>query len=161
MSEATIEAVRHTVTVPLTRDQAFALFVDQFESWWPRDSHHISKAAAAVGRVEARPGGRWYERDDQGEECEWGRVLEVERPARILLAWQLTPSFEYEPDPAKQTEVEVTFEDQADATRVTLEHRGFEVWGPEGQKMRDSVGADGGWGQLLGLYELASRASHG
>jgi uncharacterized protein YndB with AHSA1/START domain len=84
-------------------------------------------------------------------------VLEVERPARILFAWQLTPAFEYDPDPAKQTEVEVTFEDQGDATRVTLEHRGFEVWGPEGPKMREGVAADGGWGQLLGVYERAAR----
>ena len=161
MSEATIDAVRHTVTVPLTRDQAVALFVDQFETWWPRASHHLSKAATAVGLVEARPGGRWYERDERGEECDWGRVLEVERPARILLAWQLTPSFEYDPDPARQTEVEVIFEEDGDATRVTLEHRGFEVCGQDGRKMRDSVGADGGWEELMGLYELASRASRG
>jgi uncharacterized protein YndB with AHSA1/START domain len=158
MTERTIEAVRHSVTVPLTREQAFGLFVDQFSSWWPRESHHISKAPTSVGLVEARPGGRWYERDENGDECEWGRVLEVERPERILFAWQLTPSFEYDPDPAKQTEVEVTFEEQPDtSTLVTLEHRGFEMWGADGRKMRDSVSAGGGWGQLLGLYERAAR----
>ena len=43
-----------------------------------------------------------------GAECEWGTVLLVERPRRIVLAWQLSPKFEFDPDPARATEVEVT-----------------------------------------------------
>jgi uncharacterized protein YndB with AHSA1/START domain len=156
--QATLAAVRHEVTVPLTREQAFGLFVDQFASWWPKDSHHISKAPSATGLLEPREGGRWYERDEEGMECEWGRVLAIERPARILLAWQLSPAFEFDPDPARQTEVEVTFEEQASgATRVTLEHRGFDVWSEAGAKMRESVDAQGGWPELLARYEAAAR----
>ena len=83
-------------------------------------------------------------------------MLAVDRPRRILFAWQLTPAFEYDADPAKQTEVEVTFEpDAAAATKVTLEHRGFEVWGEPGAAMRGSV--QSGWGTLLERYaELAA-----
>jgi uncharacterized protein YndB with AHSA1/START domain len=109
--------------------------------------------------IEAREGGRWYERDESGAECEWGRVLAVERPLQILLGWQLSPKFEFDADPARTTEVEVTFEARGDAsTRVTLEHRGFEVHGAAAAAMRDSVAGEGGWAQLLGLYAESARA---
>jgi uncharacterized protein YndB with AHSA1/START domain len=151
--QVTGRGVRQSVTVPLSRERAFELFVDGFADWWPRDSHHISERPTAIGLLEVRQGGRWYERDDEGNECDWGYVLALERPERVLLAWQLTPEWKFDPDPAKLTEVEVTFEAEGDATtRVTLEHRGFEVHGEPGGPMREAVGGEGGWPALLDLY---------
>ena len=80
---------------------------DRFGDWWPKDSHHISDADAAKVILEPRQVGRWYERAEYGGECDWGQVREVDRPDRILLAWQLTPEWKFDPDPAKATEVEV------------------------------------------------------
>jgi uncharacterized protein YndB with AHSA1/START domain len=148
----TTEAVRHTVTVPLGPEAAFALFTERFGDWWPKNSHHIADKDCAAVFVEAREGGRWYERSVDGSECDWGYVREVSRPERILLTWQLDPAWSFDPDPAKATEVEVTFEPEADGTRVTLEHRGFEVHGDAGPALRDSVSGDGGWRTLLERY---------
>jgi uncharacterized protein YndB with AHSA1/START domain len=157
--QATSDAVRRTVTVPLSQARAFELFVDELGEWWPKHSHHVGEHGLADAIIEPREGGRWYERDEAGAESEWGRVLVVERPQRIRLAWQLSPRFEFDPDPALATEVEVTFEPQGDArTSVTLEHRGFEVHGEVGPGMRDSVSGDGGWTDLLGLYLERARA---
>jgi len=157
--QATRDAVRKSVTVPLSPERAFALFVDECAQWWPKDSHHLSEARLADAIIEPREGGRWYERDENGAEREWGRVLVVERPRRILLAWQLSPKWEFDADPERATEVEVTFEPQGDAgTSVTLEHRGFEVHGDAGAPMRAEVAGDGGWSQLLGLYAESARA---
>ena len=159
MTETTAAVVRQSVTVPLERERAFGLFVDDFAQWWPTGSHHISERPSATAMLEARDGGRWYERDDQGNECEWGRVLAFERPERIVFAWQLTPEFRYDPDRARQTEVEVVFEERDDgSTRVTLEHRGFEVHGEAGGPMRDSVGGEAGWPELLDLYAAQAGA---
>ena len=157
MTEAvTTNPVRRAVTVPLSRERAFQLFVDEFGHWWPL-SHHIGERAPDEVIIEPHEGGRWFERDESGVECDWGRVLAVDRPARILLAWQLSPRFEFDPDPARGTEVEVSFEAPDDAsTIVTLEHRGFEVHGDAAAAMRDSVAGDGGWAQLLGLYAEAA-----
>jgi hypothetical protein len=131
--QATSDAVRRTVTVPLSQARAFELFVDEFGEWWPKNSQ-------------------------AGAESEWGRVLVVERPRRTLHAWQLSPRFEFDPDPALATEVEVTFEPQGDArTSVTLEHRGFDLHGEAGPGMRDSVSGEGGWTDLLGLYADRAR----
>jgi len=156
MTQETTTAVRLSVTVPLSRERAFELFVDEHGSWWPPDSHHLSEGPATPF-IEPREGGRWYERAEDGSECEWGRVLACEPPERIVFAWQLLPDFTFDPDPAKQTEVEVTFEPAGEGfTRVTLEHRGFEVHGEQGAAMRESVGSEGGWPELLALYEAAA-----
>jgi uncharacterized protein YndB with AHSA1/START domain len=150
--QATTAAVRRSVTVPLSQEKAFELFVDRFGDWWPKGGSH-SLTQAQVLYLDPEANGRWGEQDPDGGYCPWGRVLRVERPHRILLAWQLSPEFTYEPDRAKQTEVEVRFEPEgAEATRVTLEHRGFEVWGEKGAEMRDSVGSDKGWREPLELY---------
>jgi len=45
-----------------------------------------------------------------GRECDWGRVRAFEPPSRVLFAWQLTPEWRFDPDPAKATEVEVTLQ---------------------------------------------------
>lgn len=149
--QATIAAARQSVTVPLTQERAYDLFVDEFDSWWPKGSHTTADATRVV--LEARPEGRWGEVDAKGEFSPWGRVLAAERPDRILLAWQLDPDFDFDPDIARQTEVEVTFvADAESSTVVTLEHRGFGVWGERGVGMRDSVSAEGGWTALLNAY---------
>ena len=152
----TTGAVTHSVLVPLPPDAAFELFTARFGEWWPKDSHHISDTPTATGMLEARKGGRWYERADDGSECDWGYVREVERPERLLLAWHLTPDWKFDPDPAKATEVEVTFTPEDDGTKVTLEHRGFEVHGDAGPGMREAVGAEGGWPSLLEKYRAAA-----
>jgi len=152
----TTGAVRHSVLVPLDRDAAFELFADRFGEWWPKESHHILESPAAEAVLEPRDGGRWYERSEDGEECDWGRVVEVDRPNRILLTWQLTPEWKFDPDEANATHVEVTFEPEDGGTRVTLEHRGFEVHGEAGAAMRESVGGEGGWAALMDLYKTAA-----
>jgi uncharacterized protein YndB with AHSA1/START domain len=153
----TTDAVTHSVLVPLPQDAAFELFTARFGDWWPKDSHHILDAPAADAVLEPREGGRWYERAEDGSECDWGHVKEVDPPERILLAWQLTPEWKFDPDPGKATEVEVTFTAQEDHTRVTLEHRGFEVHGEAGAAMRDSVSSDGGWPSLMERYRASAR----
>ena len=152
----TTDAVTHSVLVPLPPDAAFELFTDRFSDWWPKDSHHISDVPAAEVILESREGGRWYERAEDGSECDWGFVREADRPKRILLAWHLTPEFKFDPDPATATEVEVTFSAEEDQTRVTIEHRGFAVHGDGGAAMRESVDSDGGWSSLLEMYRNAA-----
>ena len=152
----TTDAVTHSVLVPLPPDAAFELFTTRFGEWWPKESHHILDTPAAEGILEPREGGRWYERAEDGRECDWGFVRAIDRPDRILLAWHLTPDWKFDPDPAKATEVEVRFEAEESQTRVTLEHRGFDVHGESGAAMRESVGGDGGWSSLLELYRHAA-----
>jgi len=152
----TTDAVTHSVLVPLSPDAAFELFTERFGDWWPKDSHHIADAPCAEALLEPREGGRWFERAEDGSECDWGYVRELDRPDRLVLAWHLTPDWKFDPDPSKATEVEVTFSAEDDQTRVTLEHRGFEIHGESGAAMRESVSSEGGWPSLLELYRSAA-----
>jgi uncharacterized protein YndB with AHSA1/START domain len=152
----TTDAVTHSVLVPLSPEDAFELFTTRFGDWWPKDSHHISDAPAAEALLEPREGGRWFERAEDGSECDWGYVRELDAPERILLAWHLTPDWKFDPSPSKATEVEVTFTAEDGQTRVTLEHRGFDIHGEGGAAMRESVSSEGGWPSLLELYRSAA-----
>jgi uncharacterized protein YndB with AHSA1/START domain len=154
MTETTV-AVRRSVTVNASPERAFEVFTAGFSSWWPLASHHIGKTAATEVVIEPRAGGRWFERDADGNECNWGLVHEFDPPSRLVLAWHLTPEWGYDPDPEKATEVEVTFTPVDGGTLVELEHRGFETHGATGTSMRDAVSAPGGWGDLMEMYAKA------
>jgi uncharacterized protein YndB with AHSA1/START domain len=74
-----------------------------------------------------------------------------------VLAWQITPQWQYEPDLAKSSEVEVRFTPEPDgSTRVDLEHRYFHRHGAGADAMRAGVDAPNGWGGLLPLFAAAA-----
>ena len=81
--------VRRTVTVETTQARAFDVFVNQLSRWWPLESHVIGEKPAQAAIVEGRAGGRWFERDKNGVEGEWGHVVSIDPPNRVVLAWQL------------------------------------------------------------------------
>jgi uncharacterized protein YndB with AHSA1/START domain len=150
--QATANVVRHSVTVPIPAERAFRLFTEEIGSWWPKDSHSLSEGPFTEV-FETREGGRWYELGEDGSECTVGTMLVWEPPARFVMAWQLTPDWKFEPDLDRATQVEVTFETEAEgATRVTLEHRGFEGYGEPGDNMRKEVAGEEGWPVLMKLY---------
>ena len=149
--------VRHSVTVALPPEEAFALFTERMDDWWPDDESHSILEGPTVGTIEPFEGGRWYDRAEDGTECDIGTVLVWDPPGRVVFAWRLTPQWEHEPDLEKSTQVEVTFAaTDTDGTRVTLEHRGFERYGEPGAAMREQVGAEDGWPELLRLYAAAA-----
>ena len=108
--------VRCAVTVPLSPDQAFALFTEGYNSWWPHQ-HHLGIADLAEAVLEPRVGGRYYERCVDGSECDWGKVLACDPPHRIVFSWQINANGDdwfLDPDPAHASEIEVTFTGQPD-----------------------------------------------
>ena len=76
-----------------------------------------------------------------------------------MLSWHLDCDWSYDPDPARASEVEVTFAPAGEGTRVELVHRGFERHRSGGGDLRESVGGPGGWGGLLTLYSDALGSS--
>ena len=149
MAENTLDAVRKSVTVNATPKEAFQVFTEDFDSWWPR-SHHIGKSPMKKAIIEGHRGGRCYTEQEDGTECDWGSVLAWEPPRRVLIAWQIAANWQFEPDLAKSSEVEIRFTpDGAGKTRVDLAHRHFERMISGAAEMRAGVGGDGGWGGLL------------
>jgi uncharacterized protein YndB with AHSA1/START domain len=141
--------VRKSIFVNASPDHAFDVFTSGIGRWWPK-SHKIGPADLDRPVIEPRSGGRWYELDVDGSQCEIGRVAIWEPPARLVLIWQLTPDFTY--DPELVTEVEVTFAPEGTGTRVDLEHRHLERMGDKADAMRETVSGPGGWPGLLELF---------
>jgi uncharacterized protein YndB with AHSA1/START domain len=140
--------IRHAVTVKAPPERAFAVFAARMGDWWPRGKTIAGKPHQSIV-IEPRAGGRWFERDEDGAECEWGEVLDYAPPRRLLLGWRLNAQFKF--DPEFLTEVEITFEEvEAGATRVTLEHRNLERFGDAAEKTRASL--DGGWPGFLKVF---------
>ena len=150
--------VRRTISVSASVERAFRIFAEEFDSWWPR-SHHIGKSPMKKAIVEGRVGGRCYTEQEDGTESDWGRVLVWEPPHRIVLAWQITPEWGYQPDLAQSSEVEIRFSPVAGGgTRVDLEHRRFERHGSGAQTMRTAVDSPNGWTSVVQFF--AERVEH-
>ena len=137
------DVVRQSVTVDTDVAHAFRVFTEEFDSWWPR-THHIGKSPMKRAVIEGRVNGRCYSEQEDGTDCDWGTVLVWDPPKRVVLAWQITHQWGYEPDLTRASEVEVRFTPiERGATRVDLEHRHFERHGAGGALLRQAVGAPG------------------
>ncbi|MEU7820287.1 SRPBCC family protein [Catellatospora sp. NPDC049133] len=143
------------VTVSLPAERAFDLFTRSFGTWWPAQ-YHIGQADLAEAVVEPRVGGRWYERGVDGSECDWGTVLAWEPPHRLVLTWQINGRWQYDPEPAHASEIEVRFTAEGpEQTVVELEHRHFDRL-VAGQAMRDGLVGGGGWRGVLDIFAKAA-----
>ena len=144
----TIAPIIKTVHVKPEPGRAFELFALRMGDWWPMGGG-VGKAPCVDVLVEPQSGGRWYERDADGVETDWGKVLAWEPPSRLLLAWQLTTDWRF--DPELLTEVEMTFAAaEGGGTLVTLEHRKLERFGGDAAGHAAKLG--GGWPTRLGQY---------
>jgi uncharacterized protein YndB with AHSA1/START domain len=151
-SSPTIPALQGTITVAVPVEQAFRVFTEKFNTWWPAE-YHIGQAEVAEAVLEPGEGGRWYERGVDGSECDWGRVLAWEPPHRLVVTWQINGQWQYDPDPEHASEIEVRFTaDGPERTVVELEHRFLDRL-VDGQGIYDGISAGGGgWGTILAAF---------
>lgn len=143
-----IAPIVKSVEVKAPPPRAFELFTREMGAWWPHGKT-VGKNPHVAIVVEPREGGRWFERDADGNETPWGKVLAWNPPGRVLLGWQLSTAWSY--DPNLLTEVELTFAAlPGGGTRVTLEHRNLERFGADAEKHAASI--RGGWPSIVGLF---------
>ena len=156
VSDQTAEiAVHKSIIVKASAERAFEVFTAGFDTWWPR-SHHIGKAPMKKAIVEGHVGGRCYTAQTDGTECDWGRVLVWEPPLRVVLAWQIDGNWQFQPDLAKSSEVEVRFTAEPDgSTRVDLKHRHLERHGEDAGAVRTAIDSPNGWTGSLQLFAAA------
>ena len=152
------EPVRKSITVKATQENAFKVFTEGFDTWWPR-SHHIGKSPMKKAILESWVGGRCYSEQEDGTDCPWGLVTVWQPPHRLVFAWQISAAWQFEAETAHTGEVEVNFTALEDgSTRVDLEHRNFDRMTAGGEQMRAMVDSPGGWGTILQLYAKQAEA---
>jgi uncharacterized protein YndB with AHSA1/START domain len=150
---ATIQPVVVAIDVRRGIEEAFRVFTAEIGAWWPVAAHSVEPDKVETVVLEGRVGGRLYERWHDDGEVDWGRVLDWEPPARLVLSW--SPTLERRPP----TEVEVRFlAVEPDHTRVELEHRGWERLGDLAAQARSSY--EGGWPRVLDAFAGTAMAVH-
>jgi activator of Hsp90 ATPase-like protein len=153
-------SVRKVLRVQAPQAVAWRVFTEQMGRWWPLESYKIGKARAIDAVVEPRVGGRWYELGEDGSSCDWGRVMVWEPHTRLVLSWDVTADWQY--DPELKTEIELRFvADGKDATRVELEHRRLDRYGARRDEMRRIFDVEGDWGRLLEGFARVAAAEFG
>ena len=122
-------------------DEAFAVFTRQIGAWWPLPTHGIFGAEAGALGFEDN---NLVERAVDGRTSVWGEVLAWEPPHRLVLTWHPGQ------DADQASEVEVRFTaSEGGGTRVELEHRGWERFGPNALLRRHGYVGPGAWGHVL------------
>ena len=151
-TQAQETTVRSEIVVDAPAERAFAVFTEQFDRIKPRE-HNLLAVEIAETVLEAREGGRIYDRGVDGSECAWARILAFEPPRRLVFSWDIGPTWQVETDPARASEVEVRFiAETPERTRVELVHRHLERHGQGWESMRDGVGHEQGWPLYLQRY---------
>ena len=74
-----------------------------------------------------------------------------EPTSRVVLLWQLTAEWKF--DPEFETEVEVTFtEKEPERTTLALRHRNLQRYGEHAEQMRAIFDSPGGWTDTLNRF---------
>ncbi len=157
--------VRKSVRVQAPVERAFSVFVEQMETWWPA-THHIGKTPFEAIFVEPRVGGRWYERNAEGQQCEWGTVLAWDPPRMVRFSWHLGPGHDqpdwvFDADMSRASEVEIRFSAAGPgATLVELEHSKLERHGEGYMQLRALFDGPGAWTSILESFANGMAARH-
>jgi uncharacterized protein YndB with AHSA1/START domain len=152
MTQAADTVVRKEIVVEAPVERAFRVFTERFGDFKPKE-HNMLGAPIVETTFEPRVGGHIYDRAEDGSECRWARILAYEPPTRVVFSWDIGPTWQVEPDPANASEVEVRFvAEDANRTRVELEHRHIDRHGPGWEGVAFGVDSDGGWPLYLNRY---------
>ena len=150
-------AITEKVTVPLTGEAAFDLFVNRLGEWWPRQ-YTWSNVVLEEIAIEPRVGGMCLERGPHGFRIDWGRVLAIDPPQRLEFTWQISPKREPIPDPEHASTVAVTFTDKdVDECEVGVVHSTFEAHGDGAPGYEAALAGNAGWPYILNRFAAAAR----
>ena len=137
--------IRKSITVDADPERAFRVFTEAIARWWPLATHSIHAQDAETVVLEARVGGKFYERSKTGEEVVWGEIVECDPPHLLRYTWH--PG--YAPG-TPMTEVEVRFEAAGDGTRVVIAHSGWERLGDDASEKHRGYAE--GWEFVLARF---------
>jgi uncharacterized protein YndB with AHSA1/START domain len=152
METLNLTSIKKELTVAASQKTAFDVFTQQISLWWP-NTHHIGSTPMTGMVIEPFIGGRWYTTHEDGAEMLNGKVLDWQPNGLLVLAWQLTAEYEFNPELI--TEVEVQFiPEGSKKTRIKFEHKNM-------QRLNNAEsvkGMNAGWGDILMLYKKMAEA---
>jgi uncharacterized protein YndB with AHSA1/START domain len=143
-----MSAVEQSIVVRVDPEDAFRAWTDRVALWWPPD-HRISGDPDGEMVMEAREGGRFFERTSDGRELDYGRVIECSPPERLRYAFFLGGGKD------SPTSVIVTFTAIAEGTRVDVHHDVGEM--PQERFDQAVTRFRGGWSKVAAAFTAYGR----
>jgi uncharacterized protein YndB with AHSA1/START domain len=144
---ANLEPLSLAFEVDCPVEHAFTVWTSRIDTWWPAD-HTVSGRSDARIAIEPRSDGRIFERTPDGVEHDWGQVTVWEPPHRLSYRWHLMR------DRGDATDVDIRFLEHGAATRIEIEHRGWQRLDAGGDQWRERNRL--GWQSLLPHYLTAT-----
>jgi uncharacterized protein YndB with AHSA1/START domain len=133
-------------------DKAFARFVDEIGTWWPKDLTWAKDNLAGM-KIEPKLNGRATELSKNGGEEVWGTVLTVRRPDHLVLAWQIKADRTPEAEERTSSRVDVRFVPvDPETTEIVVVHRDFPRHGDGWQSYKAGMAGKDGWPRLIEAY---------
>ena len=150
-----LDPIRITIEVPCSQQEAFGVFVNDINSWWPLDKRSVSKISGKAAKsvsIESKPGGKIVEIGHDGAEHLWGTVISYDPFDLLGMDFHMgLPAAE------SVSLVEVRFTAIRDEwTRVELTHSNWEAYGELAEMMRGGYGS--GW---VIIFEQAFKSACG
>jgi len=110
-------------TVPLTLEEAFDIYVNKMNTWWPRQgvfpySFAPSTTQPRYIRFEPKIGGRYYETFADDTEYVIGHITDWRPPKFITYTWS-------DPNWKSETHIQISFTPIESGTKVVCEQDGF------------------------------------
>ena len=156
-----LDPIVKTIEVPCSQEKAFGVFVNEMDSWWPKDKFSISAMGGEAARsvsVDAKQGGKIVETAHDGTEYQWGTIKAYDPYGLFSMDFHIGhPSYPASFYPAAFSLVEVRFTALGDEqTRVELTQSNWESMGEMAEMMHGGYGM--GWGVI---FEQAYKAACG
>ncbi|MCV9993290.1 SRPBCC domain-containing protein [Paeniglutamicibacter sp. ZC-3] len=129
---------RHTVSVPVSADQAFEGFSEYIHLWWPvgKLSHFGPGSHVTFEK------GSLLEESDDGNQHLWGKIVHFDAPHTIVLDFTLGM------ETAPPTHVSLEFHEQGSGTELILTHEGWS----SGQIGKEQFEHYTQWPEILDFY---------
>ena len=143
-----MEPIKKTISLQANARQAFKVFVEQINNWWPKIYTWSGEVLQHL-MINPVQHGLITEEGPNGFRCDWGTVTQINETTIVFL-WQIGPHREPVPDPAKASEVSVSFSDESPSScELELVHRNFEKHGKGSDQYREAMDSEQGWDVIL------------
>jgi len=140
---AMAEELRREIALACSPERAFRAFTEHVDLWWPhahRKSHEHAMRFTRDALIQTAA---------DGSEWTMGRVLAWDPPNRVVVTWQINGQWQFDPDPAHASEVDVRFTaDGPDRTTVDISHQYVERL-VGAQAVYDAFLQGGSWTAML------------
>ena len=152
-----LDPIIKTIEVPCSQEKAFNIFLNEMDSWWPKDKFTTSAMAgtpAAEIKVEAKLNGKIIEVSSDGKEYYWGKLLSFKPFDSFQMDFHFAPPGEERGD---GTIVDLNFiVINEKLTKVELKQTNWQALGSKEKVAAIRGGYDYGWNIIF--MELYSKA---